>query len=58
MEFVCPTCGKKLSRDLVIILEHTEKHVINEIKKKHPKWIERDGTCEPCAEYYRKQMKG
>ena len=45
MEFICPTCGKALPRDLVVIIPHTEEHITNEIKKTHPDWATEDGIC-------------
>lgn len=30
-----------------------EEMVINMIKKGHPKWVESDGACHKCLEYYR-----
>ena len=56
MDFICPTCGKSLPRDIQVVLPHTEKHIIEEIKKKHPEWAESDGVCKKCYEYYKKQM--
>ncbi len=56
--YQCPLCGKKTSRDLAVYLEHTQEHVIDVIKKKHPEWVAKDGTCRPCVEYYRSQLSG
>jgi len=56
MDYVCPVCGAKLSRELTAIIPHTEKHIINEIKKKNPHWAEKDGACRKCYDYYKKQM--
>ncbi len=57
MNFVCPTCGEEISHDLLVIIPHTEKHIIDEIKKKKPKWVENDGTCKKCYAYFKDQMK-
>src|SRR5687768_11685896 len=56
--YQCPLCHKQVERDLLIFLDHTQSHVIDEIKKSHPEWVESDGTCQPCADYYRKQISG
>lgn len=58
MEYVCPVCGKPVSEDLHQYVDHTEKHIIDIIKKKHPEWIEQDGLCHKCLKYYKKEMKG
>jgi len=56
IDFICPTCGKRMQRDLDVIVPHTEGHVIDAIKKLHPDWAKEDGTCVKCYEYYRKQL--
>jgi hypothetical protein len=56
MEFVCPTCKKKMERDLDIIIPHTEEHIIEIIKEIHPEWAEKDGICKKCYQYYIKQL--
>ncbi len=56
MEFICPTCGKKLPRELLIIIPHTEEHIMDAIKKNHPDWSTEDGICKKCYEYYKEQM--
>ncbi|MBN1871268.1 MAG: hypothetical protein JW800_01715 [Candidatus Omnitrophica bacterium] len=55
-DFICPTCGRKMNRDLAIILPHTEEHIIDEIKKKHPDWVEANGICKMCYEHYKKML--
>lgn len=54
----CPLCGREMERNLVLFLDHADQHVINQIKEEHPEWVEADGACAPCTEYYRKQLKG
>ena len=56
--YQCPLCGRKMARDLLLYLDHTQQHVIEQIKKEHPEWVTEDGVCQPCAEYYRKQITG
>jgi hypothetical protein len=47
-----------MERNLVLFLNHGEQHVIDKIKEEHPEWVSEDGVCQPCAEYYRKQLSG
>ena len=54
----CPLCQKEMPRDLAVYLDHTQSHVIDQIKKEHPEWVTGDGVCGPCVEYYKKQLKG
>ncbi|PIU40887.1 MAG: hypothetical protein COS99_08260 [Candidatus Omnitrophica bacterium CG07_land_8_20_14_0_80_42_15] len=57
MDYICPTCGKAMPRDLLMMISHTEGHVVGAIKKKHPEWAESDGVCKKCYLYYKDQMK-
>jgi hypothetical protein len=57
-EYVCPVCGKKTRRDLIFFLEHTQAHMIELVKQKHPEWVDRDGLCRPCVDYFQKSLKG
>lgn len=54
----CPLCGRTLERNLVLYLGHTDQHVIDKIKEEHPEWVEANGVCKPCAEYYKRQLRG
>jgi len=58
MNYRCPLCGREIARNLVLFLSHGEQHIIDQIKEEHPEWVEADGVCRPCAEYYRKQLSG
>lgn len=56
VEFICPTCKEKMVRDLSIIIPHTEEHIVEIIKRRHPDWAKEDGVCKRCYEYYKKQL--
>lgn len=56
MDFICPTCGEAMERDILNIKEHTEKHIIDEIKREHPDWASEDGICKKCFIHYKEQM--
>ena len=56
MDFICPTCGKNLPRELMVDISHTEQHVIDQIKKEKPGWVETDGICKKCYAYYKDQL--
>lgn len=51
-----PVCGEMLPRDLLVIIPHTDNHIIDVIKKQHPEWVEKDGICRRCYEYYKSQL--
>lgn len=54
--YTCGTCGKKVERDLVVFMKHTEAHIIAEIQKAHPEWAAKDGICPPCLDYFKKAL--
>lgn len=57
MDYICPVCKKVLDRDIDIVVPHMEAHIVEVIKKKHPEWAEKDGTCHKCYAYYKNQMR-
>ena len=57
IDFVCPTCNKRMPRDLQIIVPHTEEHIVNAMKKEYPDWVEADGICKKCYDFYKHQMR-
>lgn len=44
--------------DVVTYVEHTEKHIIEAIKVRHPEWAQKGGLCPKCVEYYKDQIRG
>jgi len=58
MEYKCSTCNEEIDGDLLIYIDHTEEHIMDEIKLSHPDWIEKNGLCQKCVDYFRRQMKG
>ncbi len=58
MTYTCPACGKELPRELMSFLDHTERHIVEIIKRDHPDWAEDDGICKKCYDYYKKSLRG
>ena len=58
MEYICTACGKKIGGDMMVYLEHTDVHIIELVKHDHPSWVEKDGICQQCVEYYQKELRG
>ena len=56
--YQCPVCHKEVPRDLVVFLDHAKQHIIDEIKKQHPEWVENSGVCKQCMMYYEEQLGG
>lgn len=54
----CPICGEEMERDLILFLGHADEHIVEAVKKKHPEWVDQDGICAKCLDYYKGQLKG
>ena len=58
-EFQCPLCGETVSvgelRAHAALDDQRFRDglVISRIKENHPEWLETDGACPKCIEYYR-----
>lgn len=50
---VCPLCKKEIEEKLLKLHTRREKLIIDLIKKRNPGWVEEDGACPRCLEYYR-----
>jgi len=44
----CPVCENETESLSNIV----EREVIQMIKRDHPNWVESDGSCQKCVEYY------
>jgi len=50
--YQCPVCGNQMVRDPNVFRDHTHKHIIEEIKSKHPELVSKDGSCPKCESHY------
>ena len=57
MEYQCGVCGQKVGHDMIVYIDHTEKHIVDVIKSEHPDWVEKNGLCVKCLSYYRGELK-
>lgn len=58
MVYTCAVCWDKVDGDIVTFQNHTNDHIIELVKKDHPEWIEKDGICKKCFDYYESEIKG
>ena len=58
MQYQCAACGTIMSGDLLVYVDHTEKHIVDLVKHDHPDWVEKDGLCQKCLEYYKAELHG
>lgn len=54
--YICPTCGEPVERDLLVFLHHTDRHIIDALKELHPEWVEEDGESPKVLDFYRAQL--
>lgn len=50
----CPVCKKLQDKEIVDVCNSAYIYLMERIKKDHPGWVERDGACPKCVEYYEK----
>jgi len=58
MKYICDTCGEEVTGGALLFIAHTEKHIVDIIKRHHPDWVEKSGVCPRCLDYFKKQLKG
>jgi len=58
MDYKCSICGENVGDELLVFIDHTDDHIMDAIKSKHPEWVKENGVCSACEEYYRTQLKG
>ena len=56
-DYKCPVCENLFPRDLIVFLNHTNGHILDKIKERHPDWASPEGICPQCVEYYEKLLK-
>lgn len=49
---VCPICGEPIQNETKDLHSLAETWLIEQIKKDHPNWVESNGLCPKCIEYY------
>ena len=50
----CPICGEDVPTEAVVLHSLAESYTIEQIRKDHPEWVEEDGACPKCLEFYDK----
>ena len=51
--YICPICGDRVRPEIRGLHALAERWVIEQIKKRHPEWVEADGLCPKCLDHYR-----
>ena len=39
-------------------MDHMQVHIIDLVKHDHPEWVEGNGICVQCHEYYKSEIDG
>lgn len=55
--YKCPVCSEEIERDLALFLDHGKQHVIDSIQKTHPEWVEKNGACSKCVNYFEESIQ-
>ena len=55
--YTCPTCNEQMERDLTLFTEHTDRHIVDVLKKDRPSWITEEGYCPKCLEYFKQSIQ-
>ena len=50
---VCPICKKETAEGIVDVCQIAYEYIIHSIKEEHPEWIQENGACPKCIEYYK-----
>lgn len=49
----CPLCEQPVEELKYPLHESVDRVVVDWIKRQHPDWVEEDGTCQRCLDFYR-----
>ncbi|MBP9855115.1 MAG: hypothetical protein KBD53_09650 [Candidatus Omnitrophica bacterium] len=58
MPYTCSVCNQQVNGDLVYFRDHTDRHILDLVKHDHPEWVDTQGMCSACEEYYRNEING
>ena len=58
MAYSCPICRELIPGDVVKYTQHGDKHIVDLLKYDHPDWVEQNGLCAKCYEYYKAEITG
>lgn len=50
---ICPVCKKETDEHVIDVCRESYKFIIDRIKQEHPDWVEKDGACPKCVDYYK-----
>lgn len=53
----CSLCDSYVPEESLYMHRKIEKAIVDLIKQKNPQWVETDGSCAKCYEYYRTLVK-
>lgn len=58
MTYTCGVCSRQIEGDVLTLQDHTDKHIIDLVKHDHPDWVDEDGMCRQCYDYYKGEING
>lgn len=54
----CQVCGDEVHEELLGLHEEAERWWLRRIRREDPEWVEEDGSCPRCLEYYGVTRRG
>lgn len=48
----CSRCGKIIRGSLLLVHTKAEEYIIELLKRDHPEWVDHNGACSHCEQYY------
>jgi hypothetical protein len=49
----CPICKAMVEDDMVRLCQEAEDWIVGSIRRAHPEWVQKDGSCAKCMDYYK-----
>ncbi|RME55861.1 MAG: hypothetical protein D6795_02420 [Deltaproteobacteria bacterium] len=52
-KFICPVCERAVDDVIIPFHKNVERQILALIQRHNPRWVEPDGSCPKCIEYYK-----
>jgi len=55
-KIICPLCSDTVDKLLYRFHIDDERNILEKIKSQNPLWVEHDGACSRCVDYYHTEI--
>ena len=52
-KFRCPICERHVDDQIIPFHKNVERQILESIRERHPRWVEPDGSCPKCIDFYK-----